>query len=504
MSNRRRLQKILEAVVGAVSLYASQFLTLFFFYFGIKRISGYDPEKWVEYFILLTASYTILFLCFSSPINLLKRSRPMEFISTVRNCAMTYALFAVLLILFKNNIIDSRYMFVFGFILYFVFSLASRYVLKKYLLNHISDTKLATMTGVITTLDRAEDFIPRLQLDWSKNIKAVALLDAKLENGKYKCPLDFQKSKGKASASKVIDKERYKVIETVCSVPVVANAENLIGWIRTTSLDEVYINLPLDESFDVPALIEELEDMGIVVHVNIPSMEKIVENSKFDNFNCIVKSGYPMVVFSPIVHNSTMLAIKRLVDIIGSIIGCIVSIPIILITAIPLLIESPGPLIFKQQRVGKNGRLFNIYKLRSMYVDAEERKKALMEENKMDGHMFKMDNDPRITKVGRVIRRLSIDELPQFWNVLKGDMSLVGTRPPTVDEFEKYENHHKRRLSMKPGITGNWQVSGRSNIQNFEDVVKLDCEYIDNWSLALDAKIIIKTVGVVLTHKGAE
>lgn len=139
-----------------------------------------------------------------------------------------------------------------------------------------------------------------------------------------------------------------------------------------------------------------------------------------------------------------------------------------------------------------------------MYVDAEERKKALMEQNKMDGFMFKMDNDPRITKVGKFIRKTSIDELPQFWNVLKGDMSLVGTRPPTIDEFEKYESHHKRRLSLNPGITGLWQVSGRSDIQNFEEVVKLDCEYIDNWSLWLDIKILFKTVGVVLTHKGAE
>ena len=287
-------------------------------------------------------------------------------------------------------------------------------------------------------------------------------------------------------------------------MPVVANLENVLGWIRTASLDEVYINLPLDEEYDIPELIEELEDMGIVAIVNIPSMEKIVENSKFDNFNCMVKSGYPMVVFSPIIEDNTKLLIKRIVDVLGGLVGTIISLPIILLTAIPLKLESPGPLIFKQQRVGKNGRIFNIYKLRSMYVDADKRKKELMEKNKMEGHMFKMDDDPRITKVGKFIRKYSIDELPQFWNVLKGDMSLVGTRPPTIDEFEKYESHHKRRLSMKPGITGNWQVSGRSNIQDFEEVVKLDCEYIDNWSLGLDLKILIKTVGVVLTHKGAE
>ena len=132
-----------------------------------------------------------------------------------------------------------------------------------------------------------------------------------------------------------------------------------------------------------------------------------------------------------------------------------------------------------------------------MYVDSEERKKELMDKNKMDGLMFKMDNDPRITKVGRFIRKTSIDELPQFFNVLKGDMSLVGTRPPTVDEFKQYETYHKRRLSVKPGITGLWQVSGRNRITNFEDVVKLDLKYIDNWSIALDIKILFKTVAVV-------
>ena len=211
-----------------------------------------------------------------------------------------------------------------------------------------------------------------------------------------------------------------------------------------------------------------------------------------------------MAQFAPTVISPGKLALKRFVDKIGGIVGTVLSLPIILIVAIPLKIESPGPLIFKQQRVGKNGRIFNIYKLRSMYQDAEERKKALMEQNKMDGHMFKMDNDPRITKVGKFIRKTSIDELPQFWNVLKGDMSLVGTRPPTVDEFEKYESQHKRRLSMKPGITGKWQVSGRSDIQDFEEFVKLDCEYIDEWSPFLDIQILFKTVGVVLTHKGAE
>ena len=196
--------------------------------------------------------------------------------------------------------------------------------------------------------------------------------------------------------------------------------------------------------------------------------------------------------------------LKRLLDVAGGLLGCVISLPIIAIVAIPLKLESPGPLIFKQKRVGLNGRIFYIHKLRSMYIDAEERKKELMAQNEMNGLMFKMQDDPRITKVGKFIRKTSIDELPQFFDVLVGNMSLVGTRPPTVDEYNQYDSHHKRRLSMKPGITGLWQVSGRSKIQNFEDVVSLDVQYIDHWSLWGDIKLLFKTVEVVFSGHGAE
>ena len=137
-----------------------------------------------------------------------------------------------------------------------------------------------------------------------------------------------------------------------------------------------------------------------------------------------------------------------------------------------------------------------------MYIDAEERKKELMAQNEMNGLMFKMKDDPRITKVGKFIRKTSIDELPQFINVLKGDMSLVGTRPPTVGEFKQYKGHHKRRLSMKPGFTVMWQAYGRNRVMDFDEVVKMDLEYIDNWSILLDIKILFKTVATVFTNHG--
>lgn len=499
MSKRLLIQKPLEFTVEAISIIFANLWAYILFHFVVYKILDYPSGSWIGYATSLAISYIIVFLCFFSPLNLVKRSKPMEFAATTRNCVLTYMLLAVLLLLTKNDIIQSRYLFLGSFSLYFIFSLFSRYVLKRFLLSYFSKSKAAEMVGVITNTKRAENFISNLKYDWSKNVKAVALTDTVLENGVYK-KIITEEDAGNSSV-KIIEKE---TINEVCGVPVIANSDNIMGWIRTASLDIVYINIDSEAVEGMVPVIEELEDMGITVNVNIPALEAMVENSKFNNLNCVISEGYPMAVFSPTVHSFTSLFIKRMIDLVGGIFGSIISLPIILLTAIPLLIESPGPLIFKQPRVGKNGRVFNIYKLRSMYTDAEERKKDLMKNNKMDGHMFKMDNDPRITKVGKIIRKLSIDELPQFWNVVKGEMSLVGTRPPTVDEFEMYESHHKRRLSMSPGITGMWQVSGRSDIQDFEEVVKLDCEYIDNWSLWLDIKILFKTIGVVLLHKGAE
>ena len=172
--------------------------------------------------------------------------------------------------------------------------------------------------------------------------------------------------------------------------------------------------------------------------------------------------------------------------------------------ALAIRIDSPGPILFAQTRIGKNGRRFKIYKFRSMYVDAEARKKELEAQNEIQGLMFKMENDPRITRVGKFIRKTSIDELPQFFNIVKGDMSLVGTRPPTEDEFEQYSSHYRRRISMTPGLTGLWQISGRSEIVDFDEVVRLDLEYIDNWTIGLDIKILFQTIWVVLTRKGSK
>ncbi|MBP5298269.1 MAG: sugar transferase, partial [Lachnospiraceae bacterium] len=214
--------------------------------------------------------------------------------------------------------------------------------------------------------------------------------------------------------------------------------------------------------------------------------------------------NYTVISYTMFRSSYKRLFIKRVFDIVGGFVGLILTGIITLFLAPAIKLDSPGPVFFSQTRIGKNGRRFKIYKFRSMYIDAEERKKELMSQNEMSGLMFKMEDDPRVTKVGKFIRKTSLDEFPQFLNVLKGDMSLVGTRPPTENEFQEYNEHYRRRLSMTPGLTGMWQVSGRSDIQDFDEIVKLDLKYIDNWSLTEDFKILLKTVGVVLFSKGAK
>lgn len=266
-------------------------------------------------------------------------------------------------------------------------------------------------------------------------------------------------------------------------------------------VDEVFIqvdSIQEKEAF-LKRMILEFEKMGVVVDLSLDLFNLETEGEK----RIYSVEQYHVVAFFSRLFDYRMVMAKRAIDIIGAIVGLAITLVVGIILAPILLLESPGPLIFKQKRVGVNGRIFDFYKFRSMYADAEERKKELMAQNEVNGLMFKMENDPRITKVGAFIRKTSIDELPQFWNVLKGDMSLVGTRPPTVDEYQQYSYYQKRRISFRPGITGLWQISGRSDIKDFDEVVKLDLAYIDNWSLMLDIKIILKTLLVVFRGSGA-
>ena len=291
--------------------------------------------------------------------------------------------------------------------------------------------------------------------------------------------------------------------EEMGGIPVIPDTEEAyLEYATLHVVDEVFIQLDSIQKKEslLKNMILEFEKMGIVVNLNLDLFNLGLTGEK----RIYSLEDYHVVAFSSRLFDYRMVVIKRLIDICGALVGLVLTLAVGIFLAPVLLLESPGPLIFKQKRVGVNGRIFDFYKFRSMYKDAEARKKELMAQNEMQGLMFKMENDPRITKVGAFIRKTSIDELPQFWNVLKGDMSLVGTRPPTLDEYQQYSYYQKRRISFRPGITGLWQVSGRSDITDFDEIVKLDLEYIDNWSLLLDFKIILKTILVVFKGSGAK
>jgi len=266
-------------------------------------------------------------------------------------------------------------------------------------------------------------------------------------------------------------------------------------------IDEVYISFSRDtqKKVDFESLILYLEKFGKTVRFVI-NLDEVVNYFKV-NFSYI--GDLPSLVFYSKTLDADQVLIKRIIDIFGSCVGLIITGILLPFVALAIKLESPGPVLFGQPRVGMNGRRFIAYKFRSMVQDAESRKKELMDLNTRCGPIFKIENDPRVTRVGKILRRTSLDEFPQFWNVLKGEMSLVGTRPPTYGEVKDYQEWHHRRVSIRPGLTGLWQVNGRTSVHNFDDIVKIDLEYIDNWSFWLDVKIIVKTIGVIVRCTGS-
>ena len=442
----------------------------------------YTARDWMQTLCALALAFIATFFCFDQTENIVTRRPGAEIKLSLKFNLMLCVIYSALMLLTKATMLDSRYFAVTVPLINALLLPLAHGALKRLLLHFQRSWGMESLVGIVTTADRADRLISEIGKDWSRRIVGVTLLEA-----------------------------THEIVGTeIDGIAVKANFTDFMDWIRREALDEVYVDVPMDSGESFIPYLEEMESMGLTVHFRLPLLDRIEEACCDETSAARLSRTLGRCAGGNIVTMGTMelklrdQISKRCMDIAGGLVGCILSIPIIAIVAIPLKIESPGPLFFKQKRVGRNGRYFYIHKLRSMYMDAEERKKELMAQNEMNGLMFKMEDDPRVTKVGKFIRKTSIDELPQFFDVLRGDMSLVGTRPPTVDEYKQYESHHKRRLSMKPGITGLWQVSGRSNIEDFEEVVKLDVTYIDNWSLWNDIKILFKTVYVVFAGRGAK
>ncbi len=456
------------------------FLIAYLIRFGSEN--PYENIHYSEIAIVLFLIEILVTVGFNSFKNVLKRGYFIEFMEVVKKTLLVELAVTGYMFLTKSGTIYSRLMFIYMGGIYLVICYIFR-VLWKTCLRSIHNKYKKRKLLIVTSESLASEVVKGVLSDPVSDIHVIGLA---------------------VTSGDLVGQE-------IEGVKVVATKDTVVDYVCREWVDEVLVKVADDETYP-EKMIEEFDVMGVVVHLSI------LYKHDFNAKNRIVdKIGNHITITSSINYVSVgQLFIKRLMDIVGGLIGTIFTGILFLFVAPAIYISSPGPIFFSQVRVGKNGKRFKIYKFRSMYMDAEERKKELMEQNRVkDGMMFKLDFDPRIIGsklmldgtvkkgLGNFIRDFSIDEFPQFLNVLRGDMSLVGTRPPTVDEWEKYELHHRARLATKPGITGMWQVSGRSNITDFEEVVKLDTQYISEWSIPLDIKIMFKTIFVVFKREGS-
>lgn len=443
------------------------------FEFRFGRLFGVIAD-WdqIEYALILFVVFLFSHISGDFYTNFYKRSFWGDMQSLLLSQILTVASWIVILYLGHTSSNLSRLVFGYFFIINFVLTVIAHLLIKHYLYSVYKNGSSSQRLIVVTSEKKAEKLIRNVLEghDWDSKLIGIALVDT-------------------------------NEVECVNGVPVINRETDFMQYVVQAEVDEVFMDVGdyLDRETE-NEMIAALSSMGINVDVNIDIFDMNIQGSK----KLSRVGSYAVVTFARNFFSTRQLLLKRILDIIGSLVGIVIFAIAFIFVAPAIMIESPGPIFFTQTRMGKNGRKFKLIKFRSMYADAEERKKKLMEQNEMNGLMFKMTDDPRITKIGKFIRKTSIDELPQFINILRGDMSLVGTRPPTLDEFEQYELKYKCRLSMKPGLTGMWQVSGRSDITNFDEVVKLDMEYIDDWTITKDIKILFQTVYVVLCGKGSK
>ena len=473
MSNLNQKQRILQNY----SIVAIECLCIILSYVLAIATRGISPASITSqplYFAPLVYAlffHVLAYFLLDWNVAIFKRGYFVELVAVLKyNCVLvlTFSFF-----LFFSKIAEdfSRLVVFYFFIYNIILTYVSHLLVKKFFISYYRNSSSSNKVLVITTQEYASSILQNIfqAREWSFEITGLILLDAD------------------------------RMGTQVEGVPVVACKENLYEYMRTAVVDEVFVHLPDTPRSVLEELIVTFDSMGISVHVNIDYFGNTMAHKTTDVF-----AGFTVLSYESTCYDYRRLLIKRCMDILGAMVGILITLVLFPLIAIAIKLDSKGPIFFAQTRVGKNGRFFKMYKFRSMYIDAEERKKELMAQNEVGGPMFKIKKDPRITKVGAFLRKTSLDELPQFFNILAGSMSLVGTRPPTVDEFQAYELYYRRRLSIKPGLTGLWQISGRSDITDFKDVVKLDLQYIDNWSLTADIRILLMTVWVVIAGKGAK
>ncbi|MBN1793423.1 MAG: sugar transferase [Candidatus Omnitrophica bacterium] len=297
----------------------------------------------------------------------------------------------------------------------------------------------------------------------------------------------------------LVDREKEKIGQWVIGQQVIGTLEDIPNILHTRSVDTVVFIVPRSWLEDIEKPMHYCEMLGVTLSVAVDLFKLRFARRKEEKV-----LGFPTITFEPTSDSAWQLLLKRVLDIVLAGTALIALSPVLGLIALAIRLTSPGPVLFRQERCSLRGRKFTLYKFRTMVEGAEEKKGELLCYNEMEGPAFKMTRDPRVTRVGTFLRASSMDELPQLWNVLRGDMSLVGPRPPIPTEVEQYDAWQRRRLSMRPGITCLWQVNGRNHISNFDEWMKLDLDYIDRWSLWLDCKILFKTIPAVLASNGAK
>ena len=446
---------------------------------------GFNPYSKILYrnmAVFIEVADLIVLFIMGTLKNVLKRESYKDFVVTVQHGVALGAILLLYLFMLQEGHLYSRLALILNIVIYIALTFIVREIWKAVLKRKMVEGENRLLLLVVTA-DLANSVIKSIKVN---------------NYARYKI-----------AGAVVIDQDMTGL--NIDGVKVVANMQNAADYVCKEWIDEVLI--VTSDAMPYPReLIDQFMETGVTVHLNLAKVQNVPGKKQF-----VEKVGNYTVLTTSINYASTRdLMLKRLMDIVGGLVGCLITGILFIFVAPAIYIASPGPIFFAQERVGKNGKRFKMYKFRSMYMDAEARRAELMKDNKLgDEKMFKLDFDPRVignkilpdgthkTGIGNFIRRTSIDEFPQFFNVLKGDMSIIGTRPPLISEMNFYELHHRARLAIKPGITGMWQISGRSDITDFEEVVRLDKEYITNWNIGLDIKILFKTILVVFREDGA-
>ena len=446
----------------------------------------YGNEDYWTLIMVMSLIQILVSIASNNLTNVLRRGYLDELFHTFSLGFLTLVFVALYMYLAHNGIDYSRLQLMYSFLIYFALDYLGRVAYKAFLKKRLeSGKKIRRKRTILVYTDAnyedTSSLIKDLQNDFFEEFDIKKILFVGVNN-------DFA---GKLGIPYSYDSEQ--VLEEICH-----------NWV-----DEIVVYI-FNQTEETVQFVDHLLEMGLMVHsvINQRQVEK--------NKQLIESVAGQTVITTALGYISPSQAfLKRFFDILGGLVGSLLTIVLSVFIVPAIFISSPGPILFKQERIGKNGKHFRLYKFRTMVPNAEALKDSLREQNRnKDGMMFKLDFDPRIigntikngkqkTGLGQFLRRTSLDEFPQFFNVLKGDMSLVGTRPPTLDEWGKYEFRHRARLAMKPGMTGLWQVSGRSQITDFEEIVKIATDYIANFKIGLDIKIIFKTVIQFFKHNGA-